>query len=225
MINCERCGTAIPDTAAICSSCGTTSPFARSGPTLLSDYGQPDYAQGYGSQQGYNPQPSPVYSPQPSSSYLPEQGYAPQQIYNQPYNNPPPIAYSPPVSVNINAVAPITRVAPSGNSGAVAVEVLLNLFLGIYGVGWLMAGEWGVGIILLICSFVLYWPILLLSIIRTIIALIWLASGGSLLWLFLGPLVVIGLIVLNAVLLNNAIKRKAFVMVQPMQPIQNYPPR
>src|SRR5713226_5695682 len=47
------------------------------------------------------------------------------------------------------------------------VEILLNLFLSLYGVGWLMAGEITVGVILLIGSLILYWPALIFGIIFT----------------------------------------------------------
>jgi len=97
------------------------------------------------------------------------------------------------------------------NSGALIAEILLSVFVGIYGVGWLMAGETTTGIILLICSFVVYWPIMILGTIFTF--------GIGL--LCLGPLA-IGAIIVNAILLNNLLNRKAaqVVMVQanPMPP-------
>ena len=80
----------------------------------------------------------------------------------------------------------------------VLVEVLLNVFLGIYGVGWLMAGESTTGIILLICSFVLYWPILIAIIVFTF---------G--LGFFCDAPIWIGAVILNAFLLNSALNRKA----------------
>jgi hypothetical protein len=117
-----------------------------------------------------------------------------------------------PISVNINMQAPMVPVASSSNSGATVVEVLLTIFLGIYGIGWLMAGETTTGIILLICSFLLYWPIMILGTIFTL--------GIGLACLV--PLA-IGAIILNAILLSNTIKRKtAYILVQP---VQVYPPR
>jgi hypothetical protein len=80
--------------------------------------------------------------------------------------------------------------------------VLLNIFLGIYGVGWLMAGETTPGIILLICSLLIYWPTVIFGTIFTL--------GTDLICVI--PLE-IGFIILNAVLLNNALKRKAQVVV------------
>jgi hypothetical protein len=102
--------------------------------------------------------------------------------------------------------------ASPGNPGAIVTEVLLNVFLGIYGVGWLMAGETTTGIILLICSILLYWPIMILGTIFTV--------GLGLICLV--PLAIVALII-NPILLSNAIKRKtAYILVQPLQVI---PPR
>ncbi|MBV9231644.1 MAG: hypothetical protein JOZ18_20205 [Chloroflexi bacterium] len=91
------------------------------------------------------------------------------------------------------------------NDSALIAEIILSLF-GIFGVGWLMAGETTVGIILLVCSIVLYWPIVLVGTVATI--------GVGL--ICLGPLA-IGAIILNALLLNNLLKRKAaqFVVMPP----------
>lgn len=212
MITCERCGREMPDTAAICPSCGTISSYARPGLTSPTDYGRnpspsptPEYQSGY-PPQTYPPQQG--YAPQ--SGYTQQQYQAPQSGYGQFYQAPQPVMY-PPVSVNIN-MQPAVPVASSTNTAAIVVEVLLNLFLGIYGVGWLMAGETTTGIILLICSIVLYWPIMVLGIIFTL--------GFGL--ICLGPLA-IGGVILNAVLLNNLIKRKTtYILVQPMQ---TYPPQ
>jgi hypothetical protein len=199
MMICERCGKDIPDNVAICPNCGTVTSTASGKPQPTTKHGtysggyvdvppMPGYGQGYAPQQGY---------PQP-----PLQEYRPQQhtySYGQPYNAPP--MYQP-AYVNVNIVNSNTT-----NNTPVIVEVLLSMFLGIYGVGWLMAGETAVGVILLICSFLLYWPIFIIGIIITF--------GFGL--LCLGPLA-IGAIILNAVLLNNRLKRKAatFMPIPPM---------
>lgn len=202
---CERCGKEMPANASVCPYCGTASSISRSGMGVPKEYEQPPstysspaYAQGYG--------PQPLYSqPQPA--------YSQQQVYST-----PPVGY-PPVSVNVTIGAPVTPVMPvassGGNTGAMVAEILLNLFLGIYGVGWLMAGETTTGVILLICSFFLYWPIMVLGAVFTL--------GLGL--LCLGPLA-IGGIILNAILLNNTIKRKtSYVLLQQVQQVQMMPPR
>jgi hypothetical protein len=145
-------------------------------------------------------------------NYQGYQGYVPPQ---QPYGYAPP-PYSanpgyPPVGINVT----IVNNASSGkNDGALIAEIIFSL-LGVFGIGWLIGGETTTGIILLICSFLLYWPIMFFGTIFTL--------GFGL--IFLGPLMIASIIV-NAVLLNTALKRKAapFVIVQPPPPMQ-MPPR
>lgn len=84
------------------------------------------------------------------------------------------------------------------NNTPLIIEILLNLFLSLYGVGWLMAGEIRVGVILLIGSFVLYWPALIFGILFTFGLGIFSLGALSL-----------GLVILNAILLNNYLNRKA----------------
>jgi hypothetical protein len=134
----------------------------------------------------------------------PQQNYG----YGQAYGNP---SYpGGPVNINIvnNQQVGVGVVTTSStNNSAVLVEVLLSFFLGIYGVGWLMSGETTIGVVLLICSFVVYWPVLIVGTILTL--------GIGL--FCLGPLA-IGAIIFNAIMLNNAIKRKTnvqFIMPQP----------
>ncbi len=198
MITCERCGKDIPDNVAICPNCGTVTPTASGKPQPTTAHGpysggygnvppMAEYRQGYAPPQGYTPPPLQEYRPQ-------QQTYS----YGQPYNAPQ--MYQPAI-VNVNIVNPTTS-----NSTPVLVEVLLSLFLGIFGVGWLMAGETTIGVTLLICSFLLYWPTLIFGTIFTF--------GLGL--FCLGPLA-IGAIILNAVLLNNRLKQKA-VQFMPIPP-------
>jgi hypothetical protein len=136
----------------------------------------------------------------------PQQGYmAPQQQYMPPqpgYMAPQPQYMPPPQQAIIQQSSVVNvSVGDSGSSSqgktGLIVEIILNLF-GIYGVGWLIAGETTVGIVLLICSFVVFWP--------TVVLLAVLTVGFGLFCDF--PLG-IGLLILNAILLNNAINRKA----------------
>ncbi|HEU5380004.1 MAG TPA: hypothetical protein VFV38_31665 [Ktedonobacteraceae bacterium] len=76
------------------------------------------------------------------------------------------------------------------------IEMLLN-FLGIYGVGWLMFGQIAGGSSILVVSLLL-WPV---------VALVGIFTMGLGL-ICLGPLA-IGAMILNLVLLQQAIKRKA----------------
>jgi hypothetical protein len=83
------------------------------------------------------------------------------------------------------------------DDGVLLKEIILSL-LGIFGIGWLIAGETTVGIVLLLASFLLYWPIMLLGTVFTL--------GLGL--ICLGPLAISAIIV-DAILLNAALKRKA----------------
>jgi hypothetical protein len=154
-----------------------------------------------------------MQQPQPGYMQPPQQGYMqPPQAnygYGQPYGNVP---YPGSVNVNIVNAAPPPLVGvnvvttTSTSNSAVLVEVLLSFFLGIYGVGWLMSGETTIGVVLLVCSFLVYWPVLIFGTILTL--------GIGL--FCLGPLA-IGAIIFNAIMLNNAIKRKTsvqFIMPQ-----------
>ena len=128
--------------------------------------------------------------PQLPSYTPPQQAFMPPQPYPPPY----------PPGVNVTVVNNANK-----NTTPVLVEVLLSLFLGIYGVGWLMAGETTTGIVLLICSFVIYWSFVILLVVFT------LGLG-----LFCVVPLGIGAVILNAVLLNSTLNRKAtqITMVQ-----------
>ena len=196
-MNCENCGRVMSDNAVICPNCGTATPASMPKPD------QPRYTppqQGYVAQQpGYPPQQSqPGYMPQQPGYPPPQQGYMPpQQNYGYPQQHPP--MYSP-QGVNVTVV----NNASTKNNTPVLIEILLSLF-GIYGVGWLMAGETTTGVILLICSFVVYWPLLVLIAVFTL--------GFGLACDF--PLAIAAIIV-NAILLNGALNRRAtqITMVQ-----------
>lgn len=236
MISCERCGHEMPDNAAICPACGTITSTARSAQQPGTEYGQPgvrydppqqagSYDQGYGQQPfsnnpppqpgygqqpfGNNPPPQPGYAPpQPGygqqpfgNSFPPQPGYAPpqpgygqqpfgaaQQQQQQGYGYAPPMY--PPGVVNVNVINP----PQAKNNTALLVEILCSFF-GIYGVGWLMAGETTVGAILLVGSFV-YWIFAVVMIV-SIIGIFCLIPLG------------IGLFILNIIMLNSRLDRKA----------------
>ena len=89
------------------------------------------------------------------------------------------------------------------------VEALLSLVLGIYGVGWLLTGEISTGILLLLASFIIYLPLVLISFIFATFTF-----GLSM--LCTGPLA-ISAILFNVLMLNRVIKRKhaRYTMTQP----------
>jgi hypothetical protein len=215
---CQQCKNEIADNAIICPVCGTLQaqasqqPQNRKQPYPQGDFQPPPEGYGYyqpdnrgGYQGGYTPPP-----PHPNmhqQGYQGYQGYQGQQNYGQPYSANP--GYTPNINVTV-----INNPSGGKNDGALAIEIILSL-LGIYGVGWLVGGETTVGIILLLCSIFLYWPIMFFGTLFTL--------GIGL--IFLGPLM-IACIIINAVLLNNALKRKAatYVIVQP-PPMQMPPQR
>jgi zinc-ribbon domain len=195
-MTCERCGKEISDSAAICPSCGTVVSSARASvPPPVTSYGQfPPGEHG-----NYN-----EYAPRQSFT-APPPIYTPAQQVPGPYNpyNPPPMYQ--PGQVNVNIVNNFAS-SPSKNSSALLVEIFLSL-IGIYGVGWRMAGKKTVGTVLLIGSIV-YWVLALKFIILT-----W---GFGILCLC--PVSFI-LIIVNAILLNNTLNRQAtqFTTVQAQQ--------
>ena len=79
---------------------------------------------------------------------------------------------------------------------AFVVEFILSL-LGIFGIGWLLAGETVVGFLLLACSILIYWPMMILGTLVTL--------GFGL--MCLGPLAV-SCVICNALLFNLCLKRK-----------------
>jgi ABC-type antimicrobial peptide transport system permease subunit len=212
---CEHCGKEISDNAVICSFCGGVTSSASRGP---------------------NPNPTTTYGSYPSDPYSDHQDLLPTSTYDQGYigqgnfteessnytaqaqdyrygyvNNPPPVYHVPPINITINNYAPTSET----NSGALLVEIICSLF-GVYGVGWRMAGEKTTGTILLICSFVLFWPLAIFIAIITI---------GFGIFLCNLPLAIIGIII-NAVLLNNTLNRKTPLPIYPTQPQpMRMPPR
>ncbi|GCF11087.1 hypothetical protein [Dictyobacter arantiisoli] len=130
--------------------------------------------------------------------------FPPQNGNLSPYQNPS-IKQGPYPGYRVESINTITIIQK--NNAALITEIILSLF-GIFGVGWLMAGETTTGIILLICSGLIYWPIMLLGTIFTF--------GFGL--ICLGPMAITAIIV-NLILLNTLLQKKAMRFVIPqMQP-------
>ena len=192
MMRCDTCGQMIPDNAHTCPYCNALTALGRSSQPQGGYYQQQqqgNYQQGYGAQPNYGQQ---QYNAQPNYR---QQQYNAQPNYGQPM-------YGQQGGINVT----VTNNAPPHSSAPVVVELLLNIFLGIYGVGWLMAGETSTGIILLVLSFV-DWGVIAALFVLTL-------GLGFICW---GPLVIAAWIV-NAILLNKALQRKAtaaqVIMVQ-----------
>lgn len=195
MTTCERCGNDMPDNLAICPICGTVTLKANDKISPTTSYGSfadmhynqaPIY--GESNQKNITTPHSQEYSFQ-EQNYMYEHSYATSPTYQQSQSAFP--------SFNPNSSTPLI------------VELLFSIFLGIFGIGWLMAGEVVTGIILLVCSLFIYLPLLIISIF-----IAFFTFGFSL--FCTGPMV-IGAIVLNAILLNSKLKRKA-ATYRPMPP-------
>lgn len=195
MTVCERCGNEISDNIAICPNCGTIISKAKDSLPPATSYGS--YSGRY-----YNQPPIHVENNQPNYGTPHPQQYNVQQqqySYGPSYNTPPMYQQA---QFNVT-------VMNANNNTPLIVELLLSIFLGIFGVGWLMAGEVVTGVILLVCSLFIYLPLLIISIFIAVFTF-----GFSL--FCTGPMV-IGAIILNAILLNNKLKRKASTYM-PMPP-------
>jgi len=88
-------------------------------------------------------------------------------------------------------------------------EFIFSLF-GLFGIGWLMGKETTVGVLLLLGSVFIYWPLMIVATVFT--------YGLGL--ICLGPLAIVAIII-NILLLNRNLKRKAlhfFVASTPPPP-------
>lgn len=211
---CEHCGNDMKENIAICPVCGTLTAKARGKIEPSTSYGtfpQASFGEPQAYERGYTAQ---AESP-PASAYVPPYPQRPRPQQPPPAQQQLPYGYAQPIYNNYTIYNVAPTVATSKKDGALIAEILCSLF-GVFGVGWLIGGETTTGVLLLIGSFVLYWPIIF---------------GGTLITfglglICLGPLA-IGLIILNALLLNNKLKRKAtmfYVVQPPPQPTQMPPP-
>lgn len=193
MNTCERCGNKIAENAKICPVCGTVrgQPQASRQPfTNYGQYPQSNIGEAPSSTPGQTP-PYTIYTQPQTYQELSREvfiGYNPHYSYGA--QQPPPR--------NGYALPPMDAQMPTNkNNSALIAEILLSLF-GIFGVGWLMAGETAIGLILLLGSFLFYWPVILLGTVVT--------DGFGL--ICLGPLA-IGAVILNIVLLSSVLRHKA----------------
>jgi hypothetical protein len=119
------------------------------------------------------PPPPPPFPGTPAGAYSPPPLRPSQPLYAPP--PPPPGAlagYLPPPPGYGAYPQPGVPMVVTGRpehpsrTAAIITEVILDLF-GIYGVGWLIAGETTVGIVLLVGSFI-WWPIVVVSTVITL---------------------------------------------------------
>ena len=212
-MTCTRCGKKIAPGTTVCPACGTL--LDRQGGAESTRYGEYPVDQ----LSGYNDsQPLPTY----------EQGYAAQQSFEEPLQfqqqsspqdrefhgspqQPPPLFQT--TAINVTVVNKFAA-PPLNKNNALLVEILCSLF-GIYGIGWLMAGETVTGIILLACSLVIIWPLAIAIAVFTL--------GFGIFFCDM-PLTIVGVIV-NAILLNTVLNRKSVQYGFPTTYAQQMPPR
>jgi hypothetical protein len=203
MATCESCGQTVSESALRCPSCGA--PLASPSSTNPASYAHSDDLAGF---EAYTPEPHLV-SDRPYRIPTPGPGWERQE----PPDDDFPDAGQDETGDTNNGKARTYRLADTSihlfNSTLATpllIEILLSLFLGIFGVGWLLAGEIPTGILLLAGSFLIYLPLVVVSFILAITSV-----GLSL--LCTGPLA-IGVVCLNAFLLQNRLKRKQAASIQ-----------
>jgi ribosomal protein L40E len=195
---CKRCGNDLPENASACPVCGTISDRPKMGAQQPTSYGQFPHDFGVpSSDQRSEPlfaAPFGVASPQlpPYSAQQVTPGYIPPRYQTRP-------GYT---TFHSNS-SPAFR-----NDTALVAEIILSLF-GLFGVGWLIAGSTVTGIILLVCSVFIYWPLMIGGVVIT--------RGFGL--LCLGP-IAIAAIILNILFLSLSLRRKAarFTVAPPPPP-------
>lgn len=181
---CERCGHEIisNSSSVLCPICGTVIRKHTRGQSLNS------YIQASQNSAG-------------EQSTLPPGEFSTLQTTLQPYaqfssNESESIPQPIHAKKNNNAPAMAGFTLACSYDSALAVEFIFSL-LGIFGIGWLLAGETVIGLLLLACSILVYWPIMILGTLVTL--------GFGL--MCLGPLAV-SCVICNTLLLNLCLKRK-----------------
>lgn len=202
---CQRCGNDIPEKSSICPNCGSATSRTKQGAqhTSYGQFPQHEIEAGPSNQHG-----SPHFTP-PSSAETPQPpprqaGPGPRPVHGVPLSYQAQASYTPFTHTSSNTFKRDT---------ALVAEFILSLF-GLFGVGWLIGGSTVTGIILIICSVFIYWPLMIGGVILT--------RGIGL--LCLGPLA-IGAIILNTLLLAMVLRRKARSRATPPPPPgRNFPP-
>ncbi len=188
---CDRCGKEIADTAIQCPFCGMPTEhemqYMRPSAYQAQQVPSRDDFSSFGGPPLYQAGYSAVQPPTQSGGYIP----FPQQTPGY-----APTSYTP-----LYSHTNITVVQNTGSDAPLVAEIVLSLF-GIFGVGWILGGETTTGVILLLCSIFVFWPIMILGTLFTL--------GIGLICLC--PLA-IATIIVNALLCNRVLKRRAARLV------------
>ena len=208
MTTCERCGQEIPEHETICPSCGMplAETRASSQPTtdpLLAAQKKPGALPFDSLYEDYVPRLAPTYDrnyaarpANPAEAPAQEVSSTEQEKAS---TAPPTTSASSPDSAT-TFITRLPRFSQSNTTTPLIIEVLLSLFMGIFGVGWLLVGEKRTGTLLLVGSVIFYLPLLIIS-----YALAYFSLGLSV--LCTGP-VAVGAVLLNAFMLRKTILRK-----------------
>lgn len=207
MIVCTHCGKVIVEQRASCPSCGTS---------LLGDQASPDREAMTGPitpleksakkfpfdslYKEYIPHLAPVYDRNYAARSAHPVGTASEIAHAREQEE---VSEATPVDNPPAAPAPLTlreRFFPLNTKRSLIVEILLSLFTGIFGVGWLLIGKKRTGTFLLVSSLIFYAPLLIVS-----YALAYSSFGLSI--LCTGPFIA-GAVALNAFILHKTIQYK-----------------
>lgn len=202
---CQRCGNDVPENSSICPACGTVLSGVKKSSQPSTTYGQfPQHDPGmhpsdqHGASHSAQP-PLPQFAQQAGPDTAKN---TPFYYQSSPHNGP---GYHPPFATS--------STPPFSKDTAMVTEFILSLF-GLFGVGWIIAGSTATGIILLIGSIFIYWPLMIGGVVLT--------RGIGL--LCLGP-IAIGAIILNILLLMMTLRRKTVrFAAPPPSSARHYPP-
>ncbi len=207
MIVCAQCGKEFAEQRTTCPSCGASLPGAQTSPdmeamtrpilpgeksaklfpfdTLFEEY-IPQLAPIY--ERNYAARPAPPVETMSQKVPVATQEKAPGPTL---IDNPPDIPA--PLTVRERFFLINTKVS-------LIIEIVLSLFMGIFGVGWLLIGKKRTGTILLVTSLIFYAPLLIVS-----YALAYSSYGLSI--LCTGPFIT-GAVALNAFILHKTMQYK-----------------
>jgi len=207
MIVCTHCGKAFTEQRTICPSCGASLPGAQINPAADARvHSIPPGEKGaqlfpFDSLfEKYIPQPAPIYDRIYTARPVPAAGTPSPKA---PAATQEKVASATPLDTPSEIPAPPTfreRFFPINTKRSLLVEIMLSLFLGIFGVGWLLIGNKRAGTFLLVSSLIFYAPLLIVS-----YALAYSSYGVSI--LCTGPFIT-GAVALNAFILHKTMQYK-----------------
>ncbi|GHO43186.1 zinc ribbon domain-containing protein [Ktedonospora formicarum] len=210
-MRCEYCGAEIAAHARICPACGaivgSRIQYSQEA-TIYNDSLEanvdvpPTYEEG--PYHGKLMPPTEEFPAQPQKTYFYESSNRRNNAYSEDQASP----YQ-----TYSYQAQHIQVMPRPTNNSLLIEVILSLF-GIFGIGWLNAGQTTIGLLLLLGSIFIYWPFMILGTIFTL--------GLGL--ICLGPLAILAIII-NSILLNSFLNRQAIqhIVYNQQSPIQPPP--